>query len=169
MILRYTLGQFFNVFGDCIPQGLDKTIKSSVPNIVMISKLQTVPLFKSKSFLYEKYIEKGLSTRQIADEISSVHSTVLANLKAFNIPIREDAKPVQKLAGHGLAYGKKVINRKSEPHMGELENIAKMKELRSQGFSYWKIADIFNSMKIPTKTRKSKWQAATVMKIIDNR
>ena len=45
-------------------------------------------------------------------------------------------------------------------------NVGKMLELRGQGFSYWKIADLFNSMGVPTKTRKTKWQAATVMKIM---
>jgi hypothetical protein len=47
-----------------------------------------------------------------------------------------------------------------------LENIQKMKDLREKGFSYWKIADVFNSMGIPTKTRKGKWHAKTIQQIL---
>ena len=48
----------------------------------------------------------------------------------------------------------------------EAEVIEKMKTLRDQGHSYWKIAEILDAMKIPTKTRRAGWKAATVMKIL---
>ncbi len=41
-----------------------------------------------------------------------------------------------------------------------------MKQLREQGFSYWKIADILNSMNVPTKNRGSRRHPTTVMKIL---
>jgi hypothetical protein len=41
-----------------------------------------------------------------------------------------------------------------------------MVELRGKGFSYWKIADILNAMKVPTKTRKGKWHARSVQQIL---
>lgn len=41
-----------------------------------------------------------------------------------------------------------------------------MRELRDKGFSYWKIADVLNAMKVPTKTRKGKWHARTHQAII---
>ena len=41
-----------------------------------------------------------------------------------------------------------------------------MNDLRAQGFSYWKIADIFNSMKIPTQMGKGKWHAKTIHQIL---
>ena len=50
-------------------------------------------------------------------------------------------------------------------HKRELENIKRMRELRDKGFSYEKIASVFNSMKIPTKTRKGKWHRKTVQSI----
>lgn len=43
-----------------------------------------------------------------------------------------------------------------------------MRELRDQGFSYWKIADVLNAMKVPTKTRGGKWLARTVQAILLN-
>jgi hypothetical protein len=42
-----------------------------------------------------------------------------------------------------------------------------MKQLREQGFSYWKIADVLNTMKIPTKTRRGQWLARSVQKVLD--
>jgi len=52
-------------------------------------------------------------------------------------------------------------------HKRELENIKKMKELRERGYSYWKIAEIFNSMKIPTKTKRGKWHAKSIHQILN--
>jgi len=54
-------------------------------------------------------------------------------------------------------------------HKKELELINRMRALRDQGFSYWKIADVFNSMKIPTKARRGKWHARTIQKIMDGK
>jgi hypothetical protein len=48
-----------------------------------------------------------------------------------------------------------------------MENIERMNRLREQGFSYWKIADILNSMGVPTKTRKGPWQARSVQQILE--
>jgi hypothetical protein len=42
-----------------------------------------------------------------------------------------------------------------------------MVELRAKGFSYWKIADILNSIGVPTKTRKGKWQPRFVKTVLD--
>ncbi len=144
----------------------DTTGKASVPKIRVNSAIQHVALFKNRDFLYEKYVEKGWSASQIADEIGSVHSTVVKHLKDLGIPLREHQLPLQRRPGHGLAYGKKVIERGEQVHQAEMVNIGKMINLRDQGFSYWKIADILNSMGVPTKTRRAKWQAATVMKIL---
>lgn len=144
----------------------DKTAKVSVPKIKVNSTVQHIALFKNRDFLYEKYVEKGWSASQIAEEVGSVASTVVRHLKALSIPLRTHQRPLQRRPGHGLAYGRKVIERSEQVHQAEMVSIAKMTELRAQGFSYWKIADIFNSMGVPTKTRKAKWQAATVMKIL---
>jgi hypothetical protein len=50
----------------------------------------------------------------------------------------------------------------------ELAYIKKMRRFRELGFSYWKIAEIFNEMKVPTKTGKGQWQARTVQRILNN-
>ena len=59
-----------------------------------------------------------------------------------------------------------MFKRKAVPNEQELLTIKKMRSLRDQGYSYWKIAEILTVMKIPTKTRRSGWKAATVMKIL---
>lgn len=65
-----------------------------------------------------------------------------------------------------MAYRERIVNRQVIDLQKELEVIEKMKILRKQGFSYWKIADVLNAMGIPTRTRKAEWRAATVMKIL---
>ena len=51
-------------------------------------------------------------------------------------------------------------------HKREQENIQKMKKLRGKGYSYWKIAEVFNSMKIPTKSRKGSWDPKSIYNIL---
>ncbi len=132
---------------------------------IMISSIQYTPPYKNKDFLYQKYVVEKLSTIEIAQSIFSARSTVSKHLKLFGIPVRESGN-IKKRPGYGLAYGKQIINRQEILHKREQDNIKKMNELRSKGFSYWKIADIFNSMKIPTQTGKGKWYAKTIHQIM---
>ena len=64
------------------------------------------------------------------------------------------------------AYGEKRQKGKTEDHLRELATLDKIQELRNLGHSYWKIADILNAMKVPIKTRRAGWKAATVMGIL---
>ena len=54
-------------------------------------------------------------------------------------------------------YGKRIKTRNLAKLQRELDAITKMKELKEKGFSFWKIADVLNTMKVPTKTRKGRW------------
>ncbi|TVQ80873.1 MAG: hypothetical protein EA369_01430 [Bradymonadales bacterium] len=45
------------------------------------------------------------------------------------------------------------------------ETIEKMKELREKGYSYWKISEILNTLKVPPKTKKGRWHARTVQNV----
>lgn len=65
-------------------------------------------------------------------------------------------------------FGKRVVNGRVTINQREVKIIANMQDLRAKGYSYWKIAEILNWMGVPTKSRRAKWQAATVMKIIDS-
>ena len=133
--------------------------------IAIISGISNIPLYKNESFLRENYLEKRLSISQISRLTFSARSTVLKYLRDYGVPLRDQAE-AHRLNKGQLRYGQKKINGTMAEHKRELENIAKMKELRSQGFSYWKIAGIFNSMGVPTKNKGSRWHPTTVMKIL---
>ena len=83
----------------------------------------------------------------------------------MSIPLRleEEARGLRK---GQLGYGERTKKGKPDKHGLELQNIEKMQKLREQGYSYWKIAEVLNTMKIPTKTRRAKWHPTTVMKIL---
>lgn len=141
-----------------------KTANLSVLKIIMISDIQAIPLYKNKDFLYQKYVAERLSCDEIAAQIASVRSTILKHLKLFEIPVRESGSNIRRW---NQSYGMRILKRQKTLHKRENECIQKMRELRLSGFSYWKIASILNSMKIPTKTRKGPWQARTVKRILD--
>ncbi|MEO5971153.1 MAG: recombinase family protein, partial [Bdellovibrionia bacterium] len=65
-------------------------------------------------------------------------------------------------------YGESWRKRQVIVNQREQENIEKMKTLRVQGFSYWKIAEVFNSMKVPTKTGRGRWHARAIQKNLEN-
>ncbi len=133
-------------------------------NILMISCLSEDPLYKNKFFLQQKYVEERLSCEEIAAQIFSARTTVLKYLKLHNMPIREVGSNTKRV--RGLGYGKKIKARNVAEHQREVDAILKMKELRKKGYSYWKIADVLSTMKVPTKTRKGRWHARTVQAIL---
>jgi hypothetical protein len=107
-----------------------------------------------------------MSTVDISKKLGTSPSVVQKCLSKNGIELRKVGTNVKRK--RGLAYGQKILVGKQIDYKREKENIIKMIELREKGFSYWKIAEIFNSMKIPTKTSKGKWHARTVHSIILN-
>lgn len=132
--------------------------------VVMILNICDLPPYKNKFFLHQKYVIEKLTCEEIAKEIFSARTTVLKYLKLHGIPIREVGSNQKRK--RGLAYGQNIRNRNVEKHKRELENIKKMRELRDKGFSYHKIADIFNALGIPTKTRNGKWHSKSIYTIL---
>jgi hypothetical protein len=130
---------------------------------IMISEICVFPLYKSKSFLRQKYVEEKLSVTEISRLVFSARSTVVRNLEAFGIVIRaEDRVRKPKYA----PYGQRRIKGQEIEYKRELEVIEKARALRGQGYSFQKIANILNTMKLPTKTKKAKWYPKTVRDII---
>lgn len=124
--------------------------------------------YLNEDFLRQKYLKEGLSTTKIAKEIGSASSTVLKYLKEFGIPIREPSKRVSgRRKGYGLPYGKRIVNNKMVDFKKEIENIKKMKAMRMKGYSYRKIAEIFNTLEIPTQTQKGQWHGKTIQQILE--
>ena len=93
----------------------------------MISSIQQVPLYKNKSFLFQKYVVESLSTDEIASQIFSARSTVLKYLKIYGFPIRETGRNIRRR--RSLPYGRKIVGRNELTHKRELEAIEKMKRL----------------------------------------
>jgi len=149
------MAQYFRAITTTVP----------LPESVVLSTVNCIPRSLSKSFLWQKYALEMNSVSQIAREISSAKETVRRYLTLWDIPLRPtDSK--QRLNKGQVGFGEKRVKALIQQNKQELAVIEKMKALRGQGFSYWKIAEILNSMKVPTKSRKAKWQAATVMKIL---
>lgn len=136
------------------------------PRLSMISSIQQLPAYRSESFLRQKYEVERLSIKEIAAQILSSRTAVATSLKAHGIPIRPN--DIENKNRSQLRFGEALRNRQVVIHRREQESIGKMRQLRSQGFSYWKIADVFNSMKVPTKTGRGRWHARAIQKVLDD-
>ena len=130
----------------------------------VIIPFRSIPLHKDKSFLLENYVEKGLNIAEVAALCFSSRCAVRNGLKKHEIPI----KPQEQLlkSKQQLKFGEMRKKRAIVANQRELAAIEKMKQLRDQGFSYWKIADILNTMNIKTKTGCGRWQARSVTKTL---
>jgi hypothetical protein len=106
-----------------------------------------------------------MSTQEVAEKINVAASTIHKYLRIHNIPLRGPGEsPRQKMT---LGYGYRLDGRFEVIHKGEQKNIYFMKKLRDRGYSYWRIADIFNERQVPTKTRKGRWHARSIKQILD--
>lgn len=142
-----------------------KTTGVPLPESTILSTVNCIPESLSKSFLWQKYVVEMASISRISKQICSAKQTVRRHLLLYGIPLRH-ADLKQRLNKGQIGFGEKRIKALIQRNNREIAVIEKMSALRAQGFSYWKIADILNSMSIPTKSRVAKWQAATVMKIL---
>lgn len=125
-------------------------------------EFNVIPPYRQESFLRTEYLEKGRSIHEIATAIFASRSAVAANIRRLGIPLHAaDQNPEGQ-----LAYGQRIKNGHRVCHKKEEDTLRRMHDLRRQGFSYHKIADILNTLAIPTKTRKSKWHGTTVMNIL---
>ena len=111
------------------------------------------------------YAKQKLSLEEIALEFKISRCAVTRELRSRGIKIRERGENIRRK--RGLKYGKKIRNKEVVKFKKEAEVIEKIKDLREKGFSYHRIADILNSMKVPTKTSKLKWYAKVVYEILN--
>lgn len=125
------------------------------------------PEVLSKEFLYQKYVVEGLSCAEISRSVASSRTTILKRLKEYNIELRPVGSNQKRKRGVG--YGERLEKRRLIEHKRETEAIQKMCELRDKGFSYRKIAEVLNTMKVQTKTGRGKWHGKTVHQILTRR
>ncbi len=120
--------------------------------------------WRNKELLHQNYVVERRSLNELAVEFGVARQTISKQIKEFGIQTRVPGTLQNRK--RGLAYGARCQEREVRAHKRELENIYKMRELREKGFSYWKIADIFNSMGIPTKNRRGRWHAKSIQSIL---
>lgn len=93
------------------------------------------------SFLTDLYLKKGLSLRQISNELGCCKATVRKKLTEVGIEIKNFSKNEHLL--------KNTIT-----------------NMKSKGSSYQAIADSFNLWKIPTRTGEGRWHAKSIRDIL---
>lgn len=142
----------------------DRTVVWPHLKTTVISTIQHIPLYKSKSFLNQKYSVEGLSIAQIAALCFASKEAVRSSLLRFNIPLREPHKP------HGRPaqprYGEKVVKDQVVSHQAEQRAVDAILEMSAQGLSLRQIAKVLNQMKIPTKCRGKSWHPEMVKRIL---
>lgn len=124
------------------------------------STVSTTPLFRSKSFLNQKYVVEGLSARQIAVLIDCGHSTINSTL------IRHGIKKKKQASGW-LTYGTKMEGGKRVAHYREQQVIGQISRKREVGWSYQKISDWLSGRGIRTPAGQTRWYHSTVKRIYE--
>lgn len=115
----------------------------------------------SESFLKEKYLQEGLSSKEIAALTFSSRSTVTNYLKRYGIPL----KKLTRRTDGGHRFGFRRYSGRSIQLKKEHEVINKIKLYRENGYSYQKIADLLNKQSIDTKMKKGFWYSKVVRQI----
>jgi len=134
------------------------------PSVVDIIEFIHRPVYKNKSFLHTKYIEKGLSLGGIAALTFSSKDIIRRSLRSHGIPLREDTK-VQRQRVRP-PFGFKLYQRKQVPDPEQQKTVSLILSLREKGMSTPEIAGILTEMKIPTKQWKQKWHPEMVRRIV---
>lgn len=114
-----------------------------------------------KSFLHQKYVVEGLSSKEIAAQISFSRATVTKYLNDYGIPLKKITrrKTGKMVYGYRQYGGRAVVLKK------ELKVIELIKSHKESGYSYQKIADILNNLKAPTKGGKGFWYSKVVRQV----
>ena len=123
------------------------------------------PLWRSRTFLTEKYIENGVSIAQIAAETLSSRATVRAALIEFGIPLRKQGKPGLRPAQ--VPYGYRRSEGLLVPHLGEQRVIQSIQKMSKDGLSYRRICDFLTSVGVSTKNKGRGWHPEMIRRILN--
>ena len=134
--------------------------------LIIIPEETMLPLYKNRGFVHQKYVVEGLSIKEIASEIFSSKEAVRNALRRFEIPVREAHKPHNGRVSC-QKYGTKLRSGRASPHVAEQKMIETIKELRAQGMTLRKVAEILSNMGVPTKKRGNRWHPEMVKRILD--
>ena len=98
----------------------------------------------------------------IASEFSCSKTHIRDQLLKYNIPLRKQGKHKSRW----YAYGNRKICGKTIDHKGEQRTIATIKQMYREGISTAAIAQLLDTMKIPTKQQGKGWHHYTIAQIL---
>ncbi len=134
---------------------------SSIHQVIDTIQLPAPKPTLTESFLKEKYLQEGLSSKEIASLVFSSRATVTNYLKKYGIPL----KKVTRRTNGGHRFGFRNYGGRSIRMKKEQEVINLIRSYRENGYSYQKIADLLNEQKIETKMRKGFWYSKVIRQI----
>lgn len=123
----------------------------------IISSIYPVFPNLSKAVLHQKYVEEGLSIRQIAAQMMSSKTTVREALIHFGIPLRATGGRLRT-----IPYGLKVQGGEIVPYVKEQKALVLMKKRREAGQSFGAIARELNTKGFRSKSGHGKWSSGSL-------
>ncbi|MEZ4742907.1 MAG: recombinase family protein [Bdellovibrionota bacterium] len=124
-----------------------------------------LPAFKNPIVLRKKYLEKGLTVKQMSVLLGCGETSLKKYLKQFGIRKTEVQEVRHK---ENLKYGQRLISGKLKEHKKELSIKNAITEMYfEQELTTTAIAKILTHMKIPTKKQGKKWDHSTVRRILE--
>lgn len=135
------------------------------PYLIDFVQFNHTDLWKTETFLTQKYVTEQRSITQISQEILSSRAAVRRALIEFNIPLRKQGKPGLRPAQ--VPYGFRRENRLLVPHLGEQRVIQSVRKMSSDGLSYRQICEFLISVGVPTKKRGKGWQPEMIRRLLN--
>lgn len=137
---------------------------SSTPYVVEIVNFSKLPAFKNPNVLQQKYLEEGLTVKQMSVLLGCGETVIKKYLRQFGIR-KAEVQEVRHKAN--LKYGQKLISGQVFEHKQE-SHIKKaiLDMYQDQGMSVTAIAHLLTQMKVPTKKRGKKWDHSVVISIL---
>jgi hypothetical protein len=146
---------------------LGRTVASfSQPKSHLVETIDFIhsPLWKSRTFLEEKYVKKGRSIAQIAAETLSSKSAVRGALLGFGFKLKRQGKP--GLCPAQVPYGYRRLDGLLAPHLREQRVIQSVRKMSKDGLSYRQICDFLTSVGVPTKNQGKRWQPEMIRRLL---
>jgi hypothetical protein len=136
------------------------------PTTYFIDSIQisALPKYLNKSFLHEKYVVGNLAAKEIADLLGCSATTIKASLRRFGLTKGGSGHATHK---EKLAYGKRLVGHQLVSHKGELQVVATIRSMYvDEGLRPRSIANLLDTMKVPTKRQGKKWDHSVVIAIL---
>lgn len=143
-------------------------IKGQLPSpqayLVDSIKISELPAYENKILLHQKYVAEGLSAKAIADLLGCSITTVKAKLREFGLSKKGLGVAVHR---ENLAFGKRLVGSKAVAHKAESQVIETIRKMyHEQGIGPTAIANLLDTMKVPTKRQGKKWDHSMVIGLL---